>query len=500
MNTYNSDKRLRRKKRRFTNLKWISMFLILLLIGAGGIIWWQVERFIGKITTEEAAVVIDQPIEKEYTSEESISLLIIGKDTRPETGSLNTDVIMVAVLNPKNKQVTLVSLPRDTKVKVPGYKGYSKINGVYAKGELERREAEKAGKPVEQTGITLLKKTLERMLGIPIQHYVTVDFQGFMAVIDKLGGVKINVDKSMKYTDPTDGTRIDLEPGLQTLNGEQALGYVRHRLDNRGPNFYSSDFDRNRRQKEVVKAAVDKMKSFSGFASFFGVMDVAGDHIRTDLSKSQIKGIIMDFRSLDSSQIQSLETGGHWDSASAFTILSKEKLDNVRIILQREMNIDPTKVDELDDSATIVEPRKPAPPQPSHQEQTEGNTGSTSAQTENGQENQQEGNIQGNSNEAKIQDGENPGEGDSGGENPNGAGPSPDGTVNQPEDPTQLNSTHPDGNQSGTSQPGENTQTSSEQQGTGQQDAGQIITPPETDTGVPDPTNPTGPIPDPPVQ
>ena len=143
----------------------------------------------------------------------------------------------------------------------------------------------------------------------------------------------------MKYDDPTDGTHINLEAGLQQLDGKNTLDYVRHRLDNRGSKYYSSDFDRGQRQQVVIKAMVDKMKSFTGISSIFTVLNVAGDHAKTDLSKDQIKGLVLDFKSVGSENIASLDTGGFWDRASSHTIIPKENLQQIQLAFQREMGI-----------------------------------------------------------------------------------------------------------------------------------------------------------------
>lgn len=335
---HKQGKRKKKKKR------WIGMLLSFFLfasVAVGASVWWKVNNVLDEITVEAEPGVTDEEMTKPANySQEPISIVMIGRDSRENLGLMNTDVLIVAALNPKTKHVTMMSIPRDTGVKVPGYNGYHKINSVYSKGERERRAAEKVGKPVTETGTTLLKKTLEEALGIPIHYYAMVDFEGFTKVVDKLGGLEIDVEKSMKYTDPGDGTNINLEPGLQVLDGKNTLDYVRHRLDNRGSKFYSTDFDRGKRQQIVIKGMVDKMKSFTGISSFFSVLNVAGEHARTDLSKDQIKGLIMDFKSVGSENIASLDTGGYWDRASSHTIIPKENLKQIQLSFQQEMGIE----------------------------------------------------------------------------------------------------------------------------------------------------------------
>jgi len=337
--------------------KWLLFFSILTLFligGAVGAVYWKVDSTLDAVTQPQRQGGVSSSVGRaEYKSNEPLSLVILGTDTRPETGSMNTDVMIVAVINPEDKRVSMVSLPRDTRVKIPGYSGYHKINSVYANGEAERRRAERNNEVPEEDGISLVKKTLGEILGIPINHYIALDFEGFKAVIDELGGIEVNVDRRLVYDDPTDGTHINLQPGLQVLNGEQALGYVRHRHDNRGLKYYSSDFDRNRRQQEVIRAVLDKAASLDGLTKVFAIMDVGAKHIRTDLSKEQIIGLAYDFKNFNSSMVTTLENGAYWQGG--YTYLDKEKLELIRSTLQAEMGLSGSAVAKLNNSPVLGE-------------------------------------------------------------------------------------------------------------------------------------------------
>ncbi|GEB34394.1 MULTISPECIES: LCP family protein [Brevibacillus] len=341
-----------RKLRRFLTI--FALTVLLLVGGVAGAIYWKIEDTLDEVTspvengfTSEVSKNVD-PV---YHSDKPMSFVLLGSDSRPETGSMNTDVMIVAVANPETKKVTMVSIPRDTRVKIPGYRDYHKINSVYANGEAERRQAERNKQTPTEDGISLTKKTLNEILGIPIEHYVAVDFDGFKAVIDELGGVEVNVDRKLVYDDPTDDTHINLNPGLQKLNGEQALGYVRHRHDNRGTKYYSSDFDRNRRQQEVIRAVVDKVGSLDGLTKVFNIMDVGKKHIHTDLSKEQIKGLAYDFKGFSASTLTTLDNGAYWQGG--YTFLEKEKLDLIRDSLQAEMGVSGNVVAKLNNSPTL---------------------------------------------------------------------------------------------------------------------------------------------------
>ncbi|MGD8189778.1 LCP family protein [Brevibacillus ginsengisoli] len=349
-----------KKKKKLRRI--LTLGLLLLLIVAGGAtasVYWKVDDAINSASSDQRDGVrtLAAGVDNLYHSDKPMSIVILGRDTRKETGSLNTDVMITAVVDPVTKKVTMLSIPRDTRIKIPGYRGYHKINSIYANGEAERRQAEVSNQIPTENGVTLTKKTMEQMLGIPIQYYVEVDFDGFKSIIDELGGVQVNVDRKLVYDDPTDNTHINLEPGLQTLNGEQALGYVRHRHDNRGLKYFSNDFDRNRRQQEVIKAVMDKMTSFEGFTKVFKVIEVAGQHVHTDLSPDQIKGLAVNFKGVNSNNIETLENDAYWNASIGYTLLPSDKLKEIRSTLQTQMGVNDS-VAELNDSVTGEGPQE----------------------------------------------------------------------------------------------------------------------------------------------
>ncbi|MCM3593925.1 LCP family protein [Brevibacillus borstelensis] len=356
----------RRTKRSKKGLKlWLmltgSMLLLAAIIG-GGYVLSKLDDTLTEVT-ENPYKLPDQPVvEQHYEENKSLSILIIGTDTRQNIGMLNTDVLMLAVADPDDKKVSMVSIPRDTRVKVPGYPEYHKINGVFAIGEGLRQQAEKKGEPVTENGVTILKKTMESMFGIPVDHYILLDFEGFKAVIDKLGGVEVTVDRELVYELPRGGVYRTLRAGKQVLNGEQALGYVRHRIDRRGSKYDSSDFDRNRRQQEVIKAVTDKMTSADGLTKALAVLETAGKHVKTDLSKDQIKGLAMDFSNFSSKDIVSLDNGALWDSRLLYTLWPRENMNEIRRILQSERGAQSEIA--MNDAAIAevarAEPRKPS--------------------------------------------------------------------------------------------------------------------------------------------
>lgn len=199
------------------------------------------------------------------------TLLLIGIDSR-DGEKARSDTMILCTIHPSDQRVYLLSVPRDSFMELPG-RGYDKVNHAMAFG-----------------GPGMVKKSLQNFLGIKIDRYMTIDFDGFRKIVDELGGVEINVKKRMKYTDPTDDTYIDLQPGLQTLNGKQALDYARYRKSDLGRD--DSDYERIVRQQELMKSLAGKGDSVESFLKAFKLMDILGKHVKTDLTQQEISSLL----------------------------------------------------------------------------------------------------------------------------------------------------------------------------------------------------------------
>jgi len=171
---------------------------------------------------------IVQRLTEPFPGQRRISVLLLGCDDVEEVS--RSDTILLLLLNPQLKRAALLSIPRDTRVEIPGH-GRDKINHAYAYGEVE-----------------LTRETIERFLSINIDYYAQVGFGGFVAAIDELGGVDIQVPRTMHKH--TYYGSIDLEEGYQHLDGSQVLQFVRYRND--------SDIQRGKRQQQLLRALIDQ--------------------------------------------------------------------------------------------------------------------------------------------------------------------------------------------------------------------------------------------------
>ncbi len=177
----------------------------------------------------------------------TVNILLLGMDRLAGQGVARTDVMVVASIFPDVPAVNLLSIPRDYYAWIPGW-GLDKINTAYVR-------AERVGFP--GGGPALAKATVEYNFGVPIHYYAMVDFSSYRTIVDAVGGVDIIVECPFHDTYPdaesaTGQTDIDLEPGLH-LDGKHALWYVRSRWN-------TSDFDRHRRQQQVLMAILNQAR------------------------------------------------------------------------------------------------------------------------------------------------------------------------------------------------------------------------------------------------
>ncbi|UUZ80060.1 LCP family protein [Paenibacillus sp. P26] len=244
-----------------------------------------------------------------------ITVMLTAVDSRDGGGgSLNTDVMMLVTLNPATHAATVVSIPRDLELKPEKY-GLSshKANYYYAYYYGQDRD----------TAIPRTKELFSNIFQVPIDYMAVINFDGFRQMIDALGGLEINVDMDMRYTDSEDGTNINLKQGLQTLDGKNTLDFLRYRKSNEGTDD-SSDIARNERQQIVLGKLIDKLTSLGGISSWGGLLDIAGNSLKTDIPEETLRDWIYSFRSLKPDTIEFLHLDGRWDSP--YIVVKEEDL------------------------------------------------------------------------------------------------------------------------------------------------------------------------------
>ncbi|WP_330998041.1 LCP family protein [Pectinatus haikarae] len=199
--------------------------------------------------------------EKAFSSEDKYTIMVMGIDSRADDVG-RSDTMMIFNVDTKNDNVSVMSIPRDTRVQIKGYK-YDKINHAYAYG-----------------GHELSRDAVQNLLGVPIDYYVLIDIKSFENIIDAIGGVDIDVEKRMYYNDPWDdngGLHIDLYPGMQHMDGKKAIEYVRFR-DGEG------DIGRITRQQHFIKAVLEKILTPSILPKLPEIIKEVSATVKTDMS------------------------------------------------------------------------------------------------------------------------------------------------------------------------------------------------------------------------
>ncbi len=224
----------------------------------------------------------------------AMNILLVGTDARPGEDISRTDTVVLAHLDPRTNRVSMLSFPRDLLVNVPGY-GKNKINAAYPIGEKRLGVG---------YGPALLKETVGELVGLPIDHFVLINFDGFKTLIDKIDGIYVDVPKALDDPAyPTDnyGTiKIHFDAGRQFLDGDRALIYARTR-------HADSDFGRNQRQQQVLMAIFDRVREqglLSQLTNIDQYTESMSDYIRTDLSRSDMLSLVSMASKLNSDSIQ----------------------------------------------------------------------------------------------------------------------------------------------------------------------------------------------------
>jgi LCP family protein required for cell wall assembly len=198
----------------------------------------------------------------------NINFLVMGVDS--VDGTHRADTIFVFGVNPAKKRVSMISIPRDTRVMI-------------------NSKARKINEILPRYGEPVLRTLVEDLMQIQISRYIQVDFRGFVNVIDAIGGIEINIEKPMHYDDNYGKLHIHFDKGLQKLDGQKALNYVRFRADS------AADLGRIKRQQKFIEAGLKKILTPAVFVKLPAIVDEVFKHIKTDVSVQEIFALARGF-------------------------------------------------------------------------------------------------------------------------------------------------------------------------------------------------------------
>lgn len=359
----------RKLGRRLMKAIWLIGILIVIftgkmIISGSGDDSWIGRNILSKIyhiTTSDDKKLIGEEYDR-------INILLIGMGGKNHDGGYLADTIMLLSLKPSTKQAAMISIPRDLAVTAPNG-GSRKINSVNAYAEMKEKGS----------GGPAMTQTLSDLLGTPIHYYVRVDFQGFISIIDHLGGITVNVERTLDdYAYPIMGQEdnpnyyarfehLHVDAGPQNMNGSLALKFARSR---HGVGGEGSDFARAKRQQLILQAAKDKLLSAGTLLNPAKLVNIANDlssNINTNLSMGEMLSLWKDYQDIQSDNIINKVL----DNSAGGLLVDRTGYDGAYLLVPRSGNFDQVKtlVNEIFGTAPVAEaePIKITPPKPSAQ-------------------------------------------------------------------------------------------------------------------------------------
>lgn len=310
----NDYARQRRKRQRKRHLITGILIAVIAVIVAGVAGAWAYVNSVNVSLHKGLGEGFEGVLSEPANSGDPYYVLFMGTDGREGEDVYRSDTIILARIDPKEKTATLVSIPRDTRLMM-GEHGYQKINAAHAFG-----------------GAAYAVQVVENFTGVDISHYVEIDFEGFAAAVDAIGGVEVDVPKLIDDPDAW----VYLEPGVQVLNGDQALGFCRSRK------FANGDYQRQTDQRIFLKALASQLLS-SDKATLSKAVEAMSGYITTDMNVGDIIAAASAMRGMDAENGIYSTDAEEWSepktiSGISYIIVDEEKFAKVMELVKAGKN------------------------------------------------------------------------------------------------------------------------------------------------------------------
>ena len=254
---------------------------------------------------------------------DNISILFIGIDDsaarNQSSDNIRSDALVLATLNNADKSIKLVSIPRDTYTYIPDSGREDKITHAYA-----------------YNGPRSTIESVEGLLDVPVDYYMTMNFDAFVDVVDALGGIRAEVPYDMKEKDETDShNAIELEEGIQQLNGSEALALARTR-------YYDNDIERGKRQQMILESIMDKALSAGSITRYGNVIEAVGDNMETNLTFRDMQAFF-EYAKTGKPDVETMTVQGYDDMSTGiyYYMPDEESLEELQDILQSHLGLKP---------------------------------------------------------------------------------------------------------------------------------------------------------------
>lgn len=289
-NSRSTNRKTKNKRKTLYTILIVSMLLL------SGVIVFAINlSFETKNATSKMYKALERDKEKDNSNfdivkaeDSAFTILLAGIERDEGEKYGRSDMLIVATVNPKAKKISMVNIPRDTRVFIKELGMEDKINHAYSNG-----------------GMNYTINTMETLLDIPIDYYVSTDFQGFEDIVNTVDGVDVEVPFSFKAQLTGSLKWKTYTKGTMSLNGNEALAYVRMRK-----NDLEGDKGRNTRQKQVIQEVITKATSLSNITKVDDMMKDVGENVRTNIPSSEYIGLIKMHQTMKSSPIEQLQLDG----------------------------------------------------------------------------------------------------------------------------------------------------------------------------------------------
>jgi len=285
--------------------RWLWVVWPLVILGAIGAIGFASLTYLGYRPGPNIGSIFHPP----FRGARQANILILGIDGKSgERDPRRSDTMMLVRIDLSQRRIGVISIPRDLRVAIPGH-SEQKINAAYSLGD-----------------VPLAQQTVQDVVGLPCDYYITVSSEGLKRLVDALGGVEVDVDKRMYYHDRWGGLSIDLQPGLQRLNGQQAVGYVRYRHDRLG------DLTRVQRQQLFLRAVLREATQPRNIPRLPRLLKLFPETVHTDLLFGDLQAIARLARDIGPDQIKSATLEGTPVMIGGVSYLEPDLEESTRLV------------------------------------------------------------------------------------------------------------------------------------------------------------------------
>jgi polyisoprenyl-teichoic acid--peptidoglycan teichoic acid transferase len=315
-----SSRAVMRKKRKKRIVR-LSLLFVFLSLFAAGILFALDIFYSGYKATDSIYQKLgpekNQRAEQVEVTKDPFTVLLVGLENQ-EGGKGRSDVIMMISVNPQTEEITMLSIPRDTRTFIPDAGYEDKITHSYG-----------------HNGIESTIDTVEEMINVPVDYFITTNFEGFEDIVDTLGGVTVDVPFDFKAQLTRSLKWKKYYQGEMDLNGNEALAYVRMRKsDPRG------DIGRNERQQQVIKEIIDEGTSFSSITKIDDILNDLGENVKTNIPPSKFASFVKLYSKLKDTQINQLSLKGYNDYIDDvyYYIPDQESLEEITFSINQTLD------------------------------------------------------------------------------------------------------------------------------------------------------------------